>query len=359
MKRTNLMAILPSYAGGGAERVIIKFLESLGNAEINSKLFVANANGPLKDKLVAQAIEFRYSHFIFCVFTLLSEIKKNKIDVLISTFPNSSLIVLFLRIIGLHKCKIIVRQPNMVEVSLSRTVKLKVLKYLYKKIIYKTDVLIVTSEEMKREGIANNVKKEKIKLLRNSVDYISLRKRCLPKRDSSKGIKLIFVGRLVFQKGLDRILPTIKKINNLHLTIIGDGEEKRELEKITKRLKIEKRIKFLGYLESPYDFIAGADYSILPSRWEGLPNSGLESLSLGTPVIAFSDIVAFKDYKKNIADGSIIIVNNQEQLHKTLKNLSPRRDCNKPKLRKNLLNFKVSPKQYKSKLKKIILNVSH
>ena len=49
MKATKVMAILPSYAGGGAERVLLNFLVNARNKKIEHSLFVVNARGPLKN----------------------------------------------------------------------------------------------------------------------------------------------------------------------------------------------------------------------------------------------------------------------------------------------------------------------
>ncbi len=73
---------------------------------------------------------------------------------------------------------------------------------------------------------------------------------------------------------------------------------KIDLLKQVKYLNIEDKIKFLGKILKPYDLIAGSDYFILPSRWEGLPNCVLESLALGTPVISTKQIFALNDFKK-------------------------------------------------------------
>ncbi len=351
------MVILPSYAGGGAEKVLLSFISKNTSKSIDIKLFVVNSIGPLKKIAPVDAIEFKNKHFIFSLPSLIVEIRKNKIDVLISTFPNTSAILLFLKKIGVHNCRIIVRQPNMVEPSLSKTLKLRLLKYFYKKFIIYTDLLIVTSEAMKKESLKNKVKKNKIRLLRNPIDSFFLRKNVIPIRKPHKGIKLVFVGRIVFQKGLDRILPAIKKVKNIKLTIIGSGNEKEPLIKIINQLGIEDKVEFLGYIEKPGEIVAGSDYFIIPSRWEGLPNSVLESLALGTPVIAFSEVVGLKDFRKNISDKSILIVNNELQLYKKLKELKPRKDSMVPKLRKSLLYSYISNEKYQNKLNELIRNV--
>ena len=64
-------------------------------------------------------------------------------------------------------------------------------------------------------------------------------------------------------------------------------QEYLDLLKKVKNLNIEDKVKFLGKILKPYDLVAGADYFILPSRWEGLPNCVLESLALGTPVLSY------------------------------------------------------------------------
>ena len=351
------MAILPSYTGGGAERVLLNFIVNAKNKKIEYKLFVANATGPLKNNSFKEKIEFKYKRFLISVPSLLKEIKKNKIDILISTFPHTSVTILLLKAIKIINCKIIIRQPNMIEVSLSRTKKLKILKYFYKKTIRYADTLIVTSEEMRKESTKFKIMKNRVFLLKNPININTMRKGLVPKRKRNTRVNLVFVGRLAYQKGLDRILYSIKQANNVYLAIIGEGEEKSNLERTVNTFKIQKRVDFLGYIERPFELIAGADYFILPSRWEGLPNSALESLALGTPVIAFSDVVALKDYKKNISNKSITILDSTTQLNDKLKILYRRVDYKKPKLRKNLLHNSLSIKQYQNKLNKIIMNV--
>ena len=108
-------------------------------------------------------------------------------------------------------------------------------------------------------------------------------------------------------------------------------------------INIEEKIRFLGKILKPYDLIAGADYFILPSRYEGLPNCVLESLALGTPVISTKQIFALNDFKKNISNKSIMLFESINEISKKIDSLEKRKDYKKPKLRKSLLIDYISP----------------
>ena len=70
----------------------------------------------------------------------------------------------------------------MIEVSLSRTKKLKILKYIYKKVICYADILIVTSEQMRKESSQFKIMQNRVFLLKNPIDTIIMRKGLIPKR---------------------------------------------------------------------------------------------------------------------------------------------------------------------------------
>ena len=91
---------------------------------------------------------------------ILSILKKENINVVISTFPNISAILLFLKYFNLIKVKIIVRQPNIIEKSLNGNFKLYILKIIYKFFIKFTDAAIVTSEFMKEEILKYHLNSE-------------------------------------------------------------------------------------------------------------------------------------------------------------------------------------------------------
>ena len=357
MVKKKALIILPSYTIGGAEKVIWSYFKNFKNSNIYLKLLVINSkdfNADFKNKNI---ININFSKFIYAIPKILSILKKQKINIIISTFPNISVGLLLLKYFSVIKIKIIVRQPNIIEKSLSGSLKLNLLKIMYKFFIKFTDAVIVTSEFMRNEVLKYNINTKKVFLIRNPISLKDTRKGVVPIRVGKDKVSLIFVGRLVYQKGIDRILHFFINNKNLELVIVGEGKYKSQLMKKIKKLKIQNSIKFLGKIIRPYSLIAGSDYFVLPSRWEGFPNCVLESLALGTPVISTKQIYSLNDLKYNISDKSIILCNNIEELLVKVSMFKKRKDSKKPKLRKSLLVDYVSPASFNKKINEIILKI--
>lgn len=97
------------------------------------------------------------------------------------------------------------------------------------------------------------------------------------------------LSRLTLQKGLPYLILAmkivLKRIPFAYLIIAGKGEKESELKGMVRRLGIEERVKFRGFEENPLSFLRSLDLFVLPSLWEGLPNSLLEAQALGIPAV--------------------------------------------------------------------------
>jgi glycosyltransferase involved in cell wall biosynthesis len=99
-------------------------------------------------------------------------------------------------------------------------------------------------------------------------------------------VLLAFAGRFGPQKALDVALEAVAATDDVTLALAGEGDGAAELRRRAEPLG--DRVRFLGALtrNEVLELFGAADASVLSSAWENLPHAVLESLSVGTPVLA-------------------------------------------------------------------------
>lgn len=129
------------------------------------------------------------------------------------------------------------------------------------------------------------------------------------KNDFVSNQRIIFVGRLVYQKGLDIIFNALAKLKQYpwQFTIVGDGPAREELQSLAKSLGIEDRIHFLGWKtrEVIKEFFIEANIFVFPSRDEGMSNAVLEAMAAGLVVVA-SNIPGNQDIIQDQISGYLV-----------------------------------------------------
>jgi len=156
------------------------------------------------------------------------------------------------------------------------------------------DVLITPSNYLKGIISGWGVPEEKIRVVYNAPEEIpsaNLSKEEAQKEISIKGNLLLSIGRLSPWKGflclVEVVVGLIKENPNFKLLIIGEGEERKHIEKKIKDLGLEDNVFLLGRI--PHDKLAvyfkAADLFILNTGYEGFPHVILEAMDNGVPVI--------------------------------------------------------------------------
>jgi glycosyltransferase involved in cell wall biosynthesis len=136
--------------------------------------------------------------------------------------------------------------------------------------------------------------------------------------------RLLFVGRLVYQKGLDILLPALSELMQLpwELTVVGDGPYRRALEKTALAYGISERINFTSW-QRDSDLVRlyqAANIFVFPSRHEGMPNVVLEAMACGLPVVATS-IAGNEELVAHSETGLLIPQEDPASLRKVLSEL--------------------------------------
>lgn len=152
------------------------------------------------------------------------------------------------------------------------------------------------------------------------VDYIQERAAERGSRDINL-VKIISIGRLVPQKGYDRLLKVAKKLHDegveFVLEILGEGQERQLLDKYILDNKMKSYVSLLGFCHNPYKYLNNANLFVCSSRAEGFSLVIAEAILLGIPVIS----TYCSGPNELLADGEngMLVENSEEGLYKGLK----------------------------------------
>ncbi len=155
------------------------------------------------------------------------------------------------------------------------------------------DRVIVLDEIMQAEAISVGIASEKIKLISNGIDaQIFSAPTTVNKVDIMPDgkVNILFVGRLVDEKSLPTLLKAFQKAlitcPDLHLTLVGDGQEREVLLRLAATLEITDYITFAGKQDNVRAYLSHADIFVLPSKTEGMSNALLEGMAASLPCLA-------------------------------------------------------------------------
>ena len=262
-------------------------------------------------------------YLCFNLFHAINLIKKYKIDIIFCqwTIPSGFIGVLIKKI---TKIPVIVSAQG-AEFYLPKN---KIFSQFLRYVLRNIDLLLPVSHHMKKLACNYSKKIKCIEVLPNAVDTEKF-KPLSEVEFSFSGIdpkykKILTIRRLVPEKRVGLLIKSFHKLlkyfTNLQLIIAGDGPERENLIKLTKKLNISNKVLFLGFishdkLNSLYNI---ADVYILTSEQEGLSLSLLEALATTVPVIS-TNIVGNPEVIIHKETGLLFEPGNVDQLVNNLK----------------------------------------
>jgi glycosyltransferase involved in cell wall biosynthesis len=125
----------------------------------------------------------------------------------------------------------------------------------------------------------------------------------------------LYIGRLLFEKGLDTLIRAVAALGRGELWIVGEGPVESELRALAAELGTE-RVHFKGYLSGVElkRTLAEAQFVVLPSRWyENLPFSVMEAFACARPVVA-SDVGGIPEMVEDGVNGYLFPVGDVDSL---------------------------------------------
>jgi glycosyltransferase involved in cell wall biosynthesis len=175
-------------------------------------------------------------------------------------------------------------------------------KYLFYQFVLSFATVIAVQFEQYRSLYSIHLRR-KIVVTPN---IVSIHKPREPRMAIGGELKVLYIGRLTFQKNVFVLIEAISLVQNrkVSLTIVGEGPDLNALKSLTQSLNVDAV--FHNFQENLTPYFTNSDVLCLPSRWEGFPNVIAEAMSHGMPAIGFKDCAGVSSLIKSKVNGELV-----------------------------------------------------
>ncbi|MEM3374814.1 MAG: glycosyltransferase [Candidatus Woesearchaeota archaeon] len=336
--KKKLLFILPSPTIGGAEIQALYLLNNLDFEKLEVYCGFLYENKLLEDEFLKnkniKIIKFnkKGEWDLFVYFKILNFLKRNQIDIIQTFLGNHHAYIpsLFYKKV---KCILGIRATSKRKGFLLNLIRYDLPKFILK---FRDIVFVSNSKSGKEIYVKNGIPENRIIVINNGIDikkfsqgnrykiirefelydekYISSKNnnKISGFIEKDKNIFVIgMVARLMESKNQQAIIKITKnlkeKFSNIRFKvfIIGDGPNRKNLEKLTNELNLNNEIIFTGARKDIPDFLSAMDLFVFPSLFpEGWPNVIGEAMAAGLPIISY-DIGDVKEIITNYYNGII------------------------------------------------------
>lgn len=293
LKKDNILFVVPTLVGGGAEKTVANLSKYLGQY-FNINIVVIedtdqkyNYSGNLI--VLKSQNESNLLHKVISRIRRAKELKKIKkqlrIKCAISFLFQADLLNILSK--GREKCIMSIRNKD--SVLLKKNKYRIIMKYCLRRCNH----IVSISEQVKADLVKNfGVEKSKITTIYNPSLIMEFKDDSSQVKPGvlSKTFTFVNMARLTEQKGQWHLIRAFKKVveqyPDVKLLILGTGELEDYLRGLIEGLKLNNNIDLLGFVDNPYDYLRRSDAFVFSSLFEGLGNSVLEAMACGLPVIS-------------------------------------------------------------------------
>lgn len=290
---------LPSVRGGGAQRVIVNLVQGISERGIPVDVVLAAAEGVFLDQLPATArlVDLRAGRLLGSLGPLTGYLRRERPRVLVSSMSHANLIALWAARLARRSTPVMVTVHNTMSQSTPDQGGLTGgLSSILLRVFYPWAASVVAVSRGAADDLARTtgLARDRVQVVYNPVitPAMSAMARRPPEHPwfgAGQPPVILGVGRLTRQKDfptLIRAFAEVRRQHPAHLIILGEGEDRPELEVLIGELGLRGDVALAGFRDNAIAYMMGSAVFVLSSAWEGLPTVLIEALAAGARVVS-------------------------------------------------------------------------
>lgn len=335
--KIKLMIVVPTLECGGLERNVAMICNNMDTTKYDVTLVVVNNLNQffkITNKDI-KLIDLKIANVRKSLFQILKISRKVRPDIILSTANHLNLLFGIFKWLFPKRIKIIARESSIVSINTQRSWNPVIYHWLLRVFYRNIDVIICQSKFMQDDLLSNyNIRIEKTRIIHNAIIQPEYQ---VEPNSPSAFAKLITVARLSKEKGLDRLIKSVSKLNiPYRFVIIGEGDMRNKLQELINDLSLQQHVFLVGSRSEPYKEVPSPDLFLMGSYYEGFPNAMLEATAIGIPVVAFNAPGGIAEQIVNFENG-ILVEGNDEKAFAEAIQQALNFDFNKNKIQEDAL----------------------
>lgn len=320
---TDIGFFLPSFADGGAERIMVSLANEIARRGYRVDLVTGCSEGPWRKEVSSdvEIIDLGADRMAGAVVPLARYLRRARPKTVISALTHANLALLSAKWLSGFSGRIVLSERNsLVHITNARGLKPKIKTLLIKAIYPGADAVICVSKAMADEFSAFlGNQAPRLSVIYNPVDLPRIQMLAHQRPEftlaSIPSKTLVAIGRFTQQKDFPTLLKAFSRCQvDCQLYILGDGPERTRLEALAASLGIRERVHFPGFVENVYAVLSSAKVFVLSSLYEGMPNVLLEALACGCRVVSTDCPTGPREILSGWDEGQLVPVGDVEAM---------------------------------------------
>ena len=262
-------------------------------------LVLTTAEGPLLQQVrdPVRIVNLEAGRAFFSLPALIRYIRRELPEAMLSALNYINIVAILGRGIAHVDMRLIVSEHNTLSASIRgmNGSKAAMVPSLIKRLYPRADGLVAVSKGVADDlAMVSGISRDRIQVIYNPI----INERMLaaanapldhPWFESEEPPVVLAAGRLTGQKDFQTLIRAFAKVRRnrpSRLLILGEWEDRSELETLVREFGLVLDVSMLGYVENPYAYMSRCATFVLSSRWEGLPTVLIEALACGARLVS-------------------------------------------------------------------------